>query len=134
MLASHHSLVDHAGFVNMLKRDVVASFNAEIDGRPLPERVAPDGSPAPPLVLSGTEVPRPGDLPAIMLRYLGKADVATITMLQLIVKCADISNAAKADTLYEGWRLRITDEFYRQGDREREQGLPVSKFMDRSAP
>lgn len=53
------------------------------------------------------------------------------TYLQLLLKCADISNAAKRDALYSSWTRRIMDEFYRQGDREREKGMPCSRFMDR---
>lgn len=36
--------------------------------------------------------------------------------------------------IYEKWVALIMEEFYRQGDREREAGLQVSPYMDRHFP
>jgi hypothetical protein len=52
-------------------------------------------------------------------------------MLQLMLKCADINNPAKNLNLYAKWVERVMEEFFLQGDREREMGLKVSPFMDR---
>eukprot|EP01013_Petalomonas_cantuscygni_P036716 TRINITY_DN67414_c0_g1_i1.p1 TRINITY_DN67414_c0_g1~~TRINITY_DN67414_c0_g1_i1.p1 ORF type:complete len:659 (+),score=151.01 TRINITY_DN67414_c0_g1_i1:83-2059(+) len=52
--------------------------------------------------------------------------------LTIAIKMADISNCARAPKLYEQWAKRIADEFYIQGDVERDLGLSVSPFMDRT--
>ena len=53
-------------------------------------------------------------------------------VLKLILKCADVSNAAKPFALYKQWAYNIMAEFWKQGDMERSRGLPVSKYMDRT--
>ena len=52
-------------------------------------------------------------------------------VMKMALKCADIGHSAKRLVLHEKWTARITEEFYRQGDEERRQGLPISPFMDR---
>lgn len=54
--------------------------------------------------------------------------------LQLALKCADVSNPARPQELYRKWAARVCDEFYKQGDKERELGLGISPFMDRTKP
>eukprot|EP00761_Pharyngomonas_kirbyi_P006610 gb/GECH01006618.1/.p1 GENE.gb/GECH01006618.1/~~gb/GECH01006618.1/.p1 ORF type:complete len:585 (+),score=113.97 gb/GECH01006618.1/:1-1755(+) len=54
--------------------------------------------------------------------------------LQIAIKCADVSNPARPQELYRKWAVRVCDEFYKQGDKERELGLPMSPFMDRTKP
>eukprot|EP00697_Spironema_sp_BW2_P015668 gnl/Spiro4/6612_TR3411_c0_g1_i1.p1 gnl/Spiro4/6612_TR3411_c0_g1~~gnl/Spiro4/6612_TR3411_c0_g1_i1.p1 ORF type:complete len:789 (-),score=101.72 gnl/Spiro4/6612_TR3411_c0_g1_i1:65-2404(-) len=54
-------------------------------------------------------------------------------LLTAIIKAADISNPARPVHISKLWSARITAEFFAQGDRERERGIPVSQFMDRSA-
>ena len=54
--------------------------------------------------------------------------------LSMAVKMADISNCGRDQKLYLGWCNQIADEFYMQGDRERNLGFPCSPFMDRFAP
>jgi hypothetical protein len=46
--------------------------------------------------------------------------------LKLLLKAADVSNPAKATPLYLFWTDRIIEEFYAQGDEEKQLGLPVS--------
>ena len=53
---------------------------------------------------------------------------------KLVIKCGDISNAAKPAALYNRWADNIISEFYIQGDKERERGMRVSRFMDRKHP
>jgi len=55
-------------------------------------------------------------------------------ILEMAIKCADLCNAAKPLDISKPWVDKIMEEFYRQGDREKELGLPVSKFMDRDSP
>eukprot|EP01112_Ceratiomyxa_fruticulosa_P008300 TRINITY_DN214_c0_g1_i1.p1 TRINITY_DN214_c0_g1~~TRINITY_DN214_c0_g1_i1.p1 ORF type:complete len:745 (+),score=137.62 TRINITY_DN214_c0_g1_i1:217-2451(+) len=57
-----------------------------------------------------------------------------LLLLQLAVKCADISNPTKAPYLCNRWASCVMEEFYRQGDEERRQGMPISSFMDRTKP
>lgn len=62
----------------------------------------------------------------------GNADDQSILM-QMLMKCADVSNPTKELSLYEKWIDRIMTEFYNQGDMEKQLGLPVSPFMNREA-
>lgn len=57
-----------------------------------------------------------------------------LKVLTLMVKSSDISNVAKPTPIYLRWADLVVEEFYVQGDREREVGLPVSTFMDRENP
>jgi len=52
-------------------------------------------------------------------------------VLQSLVHCADLSNPAKPLPLYRQWNDRIMQEFFRQGDLERLQGLEISPMCDR---
>lgn len=54
--------------------------------------------------------------------------------LSMALKMADISNCGRPQPLYMRWGAKIADEFYMQGDRERNFGLPCSPFMDRQQP
>ena len=54
--------------------------------------------------------------------------------LAMAVKMADISNCGRPETIYLTWAAKIADEFYMQGDRERNLGMPCSPFMDRMQP
>ena len=53
-------------------------------------------------------------------------------VLQNMVHCSDLSNPTKPLHLYEQWIERIMEEFFRQGDLEREQGLDISPMCDRT--
>ena len=48
-----------------------------------------------------------------------------------MVHCADLSNPTKPLEIYRRWEKLIMEEFFQQGDREREQGLDVSPMCDR---
>jgi 3',5'-cyclic-nucleotide phosphodiesterase len=54
--------------------------------------------------------------------------------LSMAVKMADISNCGRPERLYLKWCSKIADEFYMQGDRERQFGMACSPFMDRMQP
>lgn len=45
--------------------------------------------------------------------------------------CADLSNPTKALPLYRQWTERIMEEFFRQGDKERERGMEISAMCDK---
>ena len=53
-------------------------------------------------------------------------------MLQIALKCADISNPCRNWNISRLWSYRACEEFYRQGDRERELELPITPICDRS--
>eukprot|EP00069_Balaena_mysticetus_P007355 bmy_05498T0 len=52
-------------------------------------------------------------------------------VLQNMVHCADLSNPTKPLQLYRQWTDRIMEEFFRQGDRERERGMEISPMCDK---
>ncbi|KAL0483015.1 hypothetical protein AKO1_014909, partial [Acrasis kona] len=56
------------------------------------------------------------------------------SMMKMFLKCADVGNPAKDLPLAKIWAERVTQEFYLQGDLEKEHGLTVSSFMDRTKP
>jgi len=57
-----------------------------------------------------------------------------IQVLQNMIHCADLSNPTKPLDIYIKWTDRIMEEFWRQGDKERELGLEISPMCDRRVP
>lgn len=53
-------------------------------------------------------------------------------ILNMILHTADISNPGKPTNVSAMWTKRVYDEFFIQGDMEKERGLPISNFCDRS--
>ncbi|XP_042211395.1 uncharacterized protein LOC121858828 isoform X2 [Homarus americanus] len=51
--------------------------------------------------------------------------------LQIGLKCADICNPCRPWDISQKWSYKICDEFYRQGDYERQLNLPVTSLCDR---
>lgn len=54
-----------------------------------------------------------------------------IQVLQSLVHCSDLSNPTKPLELYRQWNNRVMQEFFHQGDLERQQELDVSPMCDR---
>ncbi|CAF2816287.1 unnamed protein product [Rotaria sp. Silwood2] len=54
-----------------------------------------------------------------------------IQVLQNMIHCADLSNPTKPLDIYIKWTDRIMEEFWRQGDKERDLGLEISPMCDR---
>ncbi|NXL71267.1 PDE4D phosphodiesterase, partial [Leptocoma aspasia] len=54
-----------------------------------------------------------------------------IQVLQNMVHCADLSNPTKPLELYRQWTDRIMEEFFQQGDKERERGMEISPMCDK---
>lgn len=52
-------------------------------------------------------------------------------LLQIAIKCADISNPCRSWPVSRVWSLRACEEFFRQGDRERDLGLSITPICDR---
>jgi len=63
------------------------------------------------------------------LDFLNKED--RLLAMKLVIKCADISNPARTPSIYNKWVDRVMEEFFQQGDKEKQLSLPVSSFMDR---
>lgn len=57
-----------------------------------------------------------------------------LLLLQILLKAADISNPGKPFEIAKYWANMVQEEFFAQGDVEKEKGLPVSPFMDREKP
>ncbi|KAJ3158431.1 cAMP-specific 3',5'-cyclic phosphodiesterase 4D [Geranomyces michiganensis] len=53
------------------------------------------------------------------------------SVLQMLIKCADVSNLSRDWSIYTVWLERLMREFVAQGDQEKMMNLPVSPFMDR---
>jgi len=51
--------------------------------------------------------------------------------LELFLHLADVSNPLKPFELSKAWAMRVLDEFFLQGDEEKQQGLPVGMLNDR---
>uniref|UniRef100_A0A0K0DP59 PDEase domain-containing protein n=1 Tax=Angiostrongylus cantonensis TaxID=6313 RepID=A0A0K0DP59_ANGCA len=56
---------------------------------------------------------------------------ANTLVLQSMIHLADLSNPTKPIDLYRQWNSRILEEYWRQGDREKELGIEVSPMCDR---
>lgn len=72
-------------------------------------------------------------LPKYLLPPLSSSN-DVVLYLQMIIKCADLSNVVKPFFLSKRWSALLLLEWFRQGDIERELGMRVSKFMDRDEP
>ncbi|XP_055841920.1 cAMP-specific 3',5'-cyclic phosphodiesterase isoform X2 [Episyrphus balteatus] len=54
-----------------------------------------------------------------------------IQVLENLVHCADLSNPTKPLGLYKRWVELLMEEFFLQGDKERENGMDISPMCDR---
>ncbi|KAH9281338.1 High affinity cAMP-specific 3',5'-cyclic phosphodiesterase 7A [Echinococcus granulosus] len=63
--------------------------------------------------------------------YLPTHEDITLVM-EMAIKCADISNPCRHWETCQQWANCITEEFFQQGDRESLLGLPVMPLMDRN--
>jgi hypothetical protein len=51
--------------------------------------------------------------------------------MEIMIKAADISNVLKPFSVAKRWAIRVTDEFFLQGDEEAARGLPKTPACDR---
>lgn len=66
------------------------------------------------------------------LRLSQLETLARPKVLCLLLHMADISHPGKPWRLHCQWTSRLTEEFFRQGDRQRALGLPCSPLCDRT--
>uniref|UniRef100_A0A671W452 Phosphodiesterase n=1 Tax=Sparus aurata TaxID=8175 RepID=A0A671W452_SPAAU len=62
-----------------------------------------------------------------------RSDLDKVKVLSLMLHAADISHPAKAWPLHYRWTHNLMEEFFQQGDKEIELGLPFSPLCDRKA-
>ncbi|CAG9320878.1 CHK1_3 [Blepharisma stoltei] len=53
-------------------------------------------------------------------------------ILSMGLKCADLGHSAKVQLLHEKWSFLLIEEFFKQGDIEKERVMQVSMYCDRS--
>ncbi|KAG5482950.1 hypothetical protein LSCM1_06991 [Leishmania martiniquensis] len=53
-------------------------------------------------------------------------------VMETLMKAGDVSNVAKPFDMSRMWAMAVTEEFYRQGDMEKEKGVEVLPMFDRS--
>ncbi|XP_076040307.1 uncharacterized protein LOC143024863 isoform X2 [Oratosquilla oratoria] len=89
-------------------------------------------------LILATDITRQQEFLNKFKRYL---DGATLDMtdpecrhfsLQIALKCADICNPCRPWEISRVWSSKICDEFYRQGDFERQLNIPVTSLCDRT--
>ncbi|KFB52494.1 calcium/calmodulin-dependent 3,5-cyclic nucleotide phosphodiesterase [Anopheles sinensis] len=66
------------------------------------------------------------------LLTLAEPQVDKSKALSLVLHCCDISHPAKRWDIHHKWTMLLLEEFFRQGDLERELGLPFSPLCDRN--
>ncbi|KAK1945773.1 putative 3' [Phytophthora citrophthora] len=64
---------------------------------------------------------------AVLVKNIGDKKL----LLKMILHTCDVSNPAKERETMLRWTDRVVEEFFIQGDMEKQLGLPVSPFMDR---
>jgi hypothetical protein len=57
-----------------------------------------------------------------------------VLLLQMAIKCADLGHLSSAWDLHVLWVSKLEEEFFAQGDKERQRGYAVSFLMDRNKP
>lgn len=65
-------------------------------------------------------------------RKIGGHKVDKTFGMEILIKCADTSNVLKPFPVAKKWAVRVTDEFFLQGDMERANGIDVTPMCDRN--
>jgi len=72
-----------------------------------------------------------GKFKAIADSFIFEDETQRKLLMQMIIKCSDISNEVRPQKLSEPWVDSLLEEFFTQSDREKAEGLPTAPFMDR---
>jgi len=75
----------------------------------------------------GDELP---PMPTAIAEALRQPDTRRV-LTNVLIHSADISNATKPFRISRIWALQALDEFFQQGDKEKELGIPVQALNDR---
>lgn len=54
-------------------------------------------------------------------------------ILQIVIKCADISHPARGQPIHLKWSSLVSQEFFEQGDMEHKAGVKISQMCDRKS-
>ncbi|CAE8627361.1 unnamed protein product, partial [Polarella glacialis] len=73
----------------------------------------------------------PGGFPTSEALEVFKVKEARQLMCNVMLHLADISNSLKPFRISRIWAVQILDEFYQQGDQEKQMGVPVQALNDR---
>lgn len=75
------------------------------------------------------------DLAKFKLRFNKETGIENEThkssMLKMLMHAADVSNSTRKWDIYYEWAQRVLNEFFSQGDEEKEKGLSISPLCDR---
>ncbi|RLN89364.1 hypothetical protein BBJ28_00012943 [Nothophytophthora sp. Chile5] len=74
----------------------------------------------------------PGDVESVADAAAAVLLLPDELVLQTLLMMADVGHAMKSFPLHVAWSERVTEEFFRQGDTERQFDLPISPLCDRS--
>lgn len=75
-----------------------------------------------------------GDLSKFQLKFTNgsiKDEEDKMVVLEMLMHTSDVCNPSRPWKVCHEWASRVMDEFFNQGDRERELGLPISNLCDR---
>jgi cAMP-specific phosphodiesterase len=82
-------------------------------------------------LILATDMSRHSDYMTRMRSEENAADDRQYAM-ELLLKCGDISNVVKPFGTAKKWAVRVSREFFAQGDLEKERGLKITPVCDRS--
>ena len=88
-------------------------------------------------LILATDISRQPEFLSLLRQYqdTGEIDLSLkkyrYFILQIALKCADISNPCRSWNISRLWSYRACEEFFRQGDQERKLGLPLTQVCDR---